>query len=200
MAANQCVDIPLVKVPRSVRCDGLERRVPRANAFMDLTGQSFGSVRVMGFAGIRSRNAMWMVKCCCGSLLIVAGKNLQSGRNQSCGCQRRPFTTHGLAYEPIYHIWRSMLARCYNPNHKSYSNYGGRGIKVCREWRGSVQAFAEYMGPRPTPDHSLDRYPNNDGNYEPGNVRWATWAQQAANRRTARNLGLARRLANSISQ
>jgi hypothetical protein len=79
-----------------------------------------------------------------------------------------------------------MIQRCMNPNASGYENYGGRGIKVCDRWLNSFEAFREDMADRPSEDHSLDRYPNNDGNYEPGNVRWATWDQQCRNKRTNR--------------
>jgi hypothetical protein len=74
-----------------------------------------------------------------------------------------------------------MQDRCYNPKNNSYHRYGGRGIRVCNRWRDSIHDFYSDIGPRPSPQHSIDRYPNNDGNYEPGNVRWATSKQQARN-------------------
>jgi hypothetical protein len=78
-----------------------------------------------------------------------------------------------------------MKQRCYNSNHKSYKHYGGRGITVCDKWLGKqgIINFINDMGPKPTPLHSIDRYPNNDGNYEPNNCRWATSEQQIHNRR-----------------
>jgi hypothetical protein len=76
-----------------------------------------------------------------------------------------------------------MKDRCYNPNVEGYKYYGGRGISICQEWIEDFEAFYQYMGPKPSPDHSIDRWPNGDGNYEPGNVRWATNTQQSQNRR-----------------
>src|SRR5262245_10496757 len=90
--------------------------------------------------------------------------------------------THGMANSPEYQAWNSAKQRCTNPNDGSYSRYGGRGIRMCDEWVNSFEAFYNYIGPRPSSNHSLDRYPNNDGNYEPGNCRWATKSEQAKNR------------------
>jgi hypothetical protein len=90
--------------------------------------------------------------------------------------------THGMTYTAEYRIWGAMKTRCYNPNHVGYARYGGRGIKVCRRWRQSFMAFYRDMGPRPSNGHSLDRL-DPDGDYEPGNVRWATWKQQGENKR-----------------
>jgi len=87
-----------------------------------------------------------------------------------------------------YAVFSGMKSRCYNPNHPGYKNYGKRGIAVCNLWLGpgGFQHFMNHLGPRPSDRHSIDRYPNNDGNYEPGNVRWATQAQQMNNTRRTR--------------
>lgn len=81
----------------------------------------------------------------------------------------------------LRHIWHGMKSRCLNPNHDKYKNYGGRGIAICERWLNSYEAFVADMGPRPSPKHTIDRYPNNDGNYEAGNCRWATRQQQMRN-------------------
>lgn len=90
---------------------------------------------------------------------------------------------HGMHTSPEYWAWRDMKRRCLNPNARDFANYGARGIQVCERWRESFCAFFDDMGLRPSPQHSLDRI-NNDGNYEPGNCRWATVKEQLQNRRT----------------
>jgi len=89
---------------------------------------------------------------------------------------------HGEGYgEAEYRIWRAMIARCRNPNVKSYPHYGGRGIKVYEPWLTSYLEFLAHVGRRPSPQHSIDRI-DNDSDYRPGNVRWATRAEQNRNR------------------
>src|SRR5690606_6056327 len=91
---------------------------------------------------------------------------------------------HAMTRSPEYRAWQHMRERCSNPRVHNYHRYGGRGIKVCDRWANSFENFLADMGPRPSPEHSLDRYPNPDGDYEPGNCRWATPEQQTRNRRT----------------
>lgn len=93
----------------------------------------------------------------------------------------------GKRATPERAVWQSLKNRCHNPNDRGYRNYGGRGIQVCDEWRESFMAFFEHVGPRPSTEHSLDRIDNN-GNYEPGNVRWVTRTEQNRNTRRTRFL------------
>lgn len=99
--------------------------------------------------------------------------------------------THGLSKLPEYSVWAGMKARCSNPNNGMYRLYGGRGVRVCEAWKASFPQFLLDMGPRPSPLHSIDRWPDKDGDYEPGNCRWATAAQQAMNKRSNRLVDLA---------
>lgn len=94
--------------------------------------------------------------------------------------------THGLTHTPEFHAWTALKGRCLNPRNGSYHRYGGRGIKVSPLWVDDFMRFLSDVGLRPSPKHSIDRYPDNDGDYEPGNVRWATVMEQSRNRSTNR--------------
>lgn len=151
-------------------------------------GQRFGRWMVTGpvAPGTRTTRARVEVRCDCGSARSVIVVELRNGRSKSCGCLHREVAaaanrTHGMTNSPEYQAWEGMKHRCSSPNSPSWSRYGGRGIQVCAEWRDSFEAFFAHIGPRPSAVHSVDRI-DNDGNYEPGNVRWATPAQQHANK------------------
>lgn len=127
----------------------------------------------------------FLCKCECGNTTNVTLPNLIS--TLSCGCMRKKISRdvnirHNMCKSPEYRSWRAMKARCLNSNHYSFKNYGGRGIKIHKLWIDSFEIFIDDMGKRPTLNHTLDRI-DNDGNYEPNNCRWATYKQQAQNKK-----------------
>lgn len=131
--------------------------------------------------------ARWLCVCDCGLTRIVLQRYLLSGNTTSCGCYQRESTSkrskrHGATGTAEYSTWQGMKARCLNPNSIGYAFYGGRGITVCDRWLKSFPAFLNDMGMRPSAEHSIDRIDPN-GNYEPGNCRWAPPDIQQVNKR-----------------
>lgn len=156
----------------------------------DLTGRQFGRLTVLARGDdwtsptSTARQVRWICRCTCGSEVLVLAASLRRG-TKSCGCLVRDLpTTHGMYGTPTYLSWAAMIARCTRPRHKKWSHYGGRGITICDRWRDFPNFLAD-MGERPA-GHTLDRI-DVDGNYEPGNCRWATPTQQRSNRRDSTN-------------
>jgi hypothetical protein len=153
-------------------------------------GERFGILTVIEPAGkAKSGHMQWKCLCDCGKETVALGHNIRKGNTTSCGCRwRKHGQSNGNGGRPTstYKRWGGILDRCTNPNNKKYHLYGGRGITVCDRWRESFTAFLEDMGERPSKKHSLDRYPDQNGNYEPGNCRWATIREQNRNKSSNR--------------
>lgn len=157
----------------------------------DLSGQRFGRLIARSIADYRLNNGIvWTCICDCGNVKDTRAASLKKGDVKSCGCLSREcmppnLTTHGMSCYSGIKTWQAMLRRCNNPADKDYAQYGGRGIKVCNDWL-DPRNFARDMGERPQ-GYSLDRIDTN-GDYCPENCRWATPAEQGANKRNNRML------------
>ncbi len=150
-------------------------------------GDRFGRLKIIAEVAKAGDHRRFKCRCDCGSSTVVHLSALRTKLTTSCGCWRKErATVHGRYRTAEYRSWAHMIARCENPKVNGYKNYGGRGIKVCKEWRESFAAFLTHVGKRPSPKYSIDRWPNNNGDYEPGNVRWATMSEQHLNSRRSR--------------
>ncbi len=163
---------------------------------LQLAGQKFDMLTPLEIVGHYNRKMLWRCRCDCGQHVDVPASAIRSGSRTSCGCKKRlprgprspefaermriASATHGMSGTPAWHSWQAMRSRCLNPTDKDYRNYGARGITVCDIW-SDFSVFLRDMGERPA-GTTIDRIDVN-GNYEPGNCRWATPAQQGRNTR-----------------
>ncbi len=165
-------------------------------------GERYGRLVVAAEHSERlNQQRAWLCDCDCGGSAVVPSGKLRTGHTRSCGCLQREHRkqageqtkTHNQRDHPLYMIWSSMRQRCSNANLPEYPYYGGRGIVVCERWQrpNGFPNFLADVGERPPdppgwngkrPYYSIDRI-DNDGNYEPANVRWATHSEQMLNRR-----------------
>lgn len=179
--------------------------MPTHGRFKNLLGKRHERLEIVKFLGKRGTNYTWEARCDCGNSTVVSSASFNFGAYKSCGCLKNekasarmkgpnhPSRKHGHSTRrvtsPEYRSWSGMIARCCYVNSSGYPAYGGVGILVCDRWRlgenrlTGFECFFQDMGSRP-PEHTLDRFPNMSGNYEPSNCRWATRTQQQRNRKT----------------
>jgi hypothetical protein len=155
----------------------------------NLIGQRFGRLLVVVRIGSRWGKSLWRCLCDCGAIVEASASTLKNGKIVSCGCAR---TKHGHSKHngrpsQTYNSWHGMVQRCTLPTHFAFADYGGVGIFVCERWLTFANFLAD-MGERP-PGTSIDRFPDRDGGYEPGNCRWATPHEQTVNRSATKLTG-----------
>lgn len=154
----------------------------------DLAGKKFGRLKVLKKDGKENGNQMYLCECECGNLVRVYHTNLTRGLTRSCGCLQREeasrrFTTHGMRKTRLYNVYANMLSRCNNPNNTRYNSYGGRGVRICAEWRSNFEPFKNWALSNGYEDNlTLDRI-DVDGDYCPENCRWVTMKKQSNNQR-----------------
>ena len=159
---------------------------------IDLQGMRFGRLFVVEKYGkAKNGSIIWKCRCDCGKETMVTSCNLRSGSTNACGCLHNEFISslskkHGLSHTRLHGIWRGIKGRCLNHKNSSYQNYGGRGIKICEEWKDNFENFYEWaMSNGYKDDLSIDRIDVNNG-YFPENCRWVTDEVQSRNRRNNR--------------
>lgn len=153
---------------------------------VNLSGLKFNKLTVIGFDKYIRTTAYWICECECGNKKSIQQTHLKSGKTKSCGCIKKKNANYFYeTNERLYNIWKGVKARCLNKNKKRYSDYGGRGIKICEEWK-NAENFIQWALENGYKDNlTLERI-NVNGNYEPSNCKWVTTKEQAKNKRNSK--------------
>lgn len=173
---------------------------------LDLADIKHGRLLAIKRDGSRHGNALWLCQCDCGNKCTIVAYDFKICKVSSCGCLQKEIASlkcternklqgdlnvkHRMGHLPEYMVWVGMRQRCNNSSNDRYLDYGGRGIKVCKQWDDFKQFYSD-MGPRPSAGLSIERM-NNNGNYEPSNCKWATAKEQANNKRSTLEIHLSR--------
>lgn len=165
-------------------------------SFKNLLNQKFNRLTVLSFAGMEKGRSHWLCRCNCGTERVFSGNSISKGNTKSCGCLRYDNLLIkkkmlGLSLQQanprLYRCWIDMKRRCDNQNRLEYKNYGGRGITVCEDWKGSFKSFADWSLANGYKENlEIDRYPNNDGNYEPSNCKWTDPSENSRRKRSTK--------------
>lgn len=180
-------------------CGCLNREINSKRTFIDRVGERFGRLVVLSraddyVAPNGKKHVMWKCLCDCGNETIVDVRQLIQGKTKSCGCLFKDgnHKIHGGSYDRLYKVFANMNNRCYNKNADDYAYYGGRGIKICDEWRHNYSAFKEWAMASGYDENAqkwqctIDRI-DVDGDYSPDNCRWVPMSVQSKNRRNVIN-------------
>lgn len=161
---------------------------------IDLTGEKFGRLKVIEYAGNnKAGKAKWKCQCNCKKIIITLGTDLISGHTTSCGCKRheehnKKARKHGGKHTRLYRIWHGMKNRTCNKNAEEYKDYGGRGIGICTEWKSDFENFRNWAEKNGYKDNlTIDRIDNNKG-YAPENCRWVTQKENDRNKRNNKKM------------
>lgn len=157
---------------------------------LDITGNRYWKLTVVGFSHEKNGHYYWDCQCACGKSVVVDGGDIKSGHTTSCGCFRlqrqiEVNTRHGLTNHRLHGIWEGIKTRIFNKKSVPYKNYGGRGIKLCKEWMDFIKFYVWAMENGYEDPLTIERI-DVDGDYEPGNCKWIPRSEQSKNRRNTK--------------